>query len=232
MAKAEEKKVVEEKPIETTEEEKGFDYQHSASFKVSDKFKAKFNTKTAGGGETMSADGLVALAHVKGMWKCETKIIQFPNADNGNICICQATVGGYDWDPIEKKIVRVEYSDIGDASPQNCNRMVAPSFIRMASTRALGRALRKYTNIDMLCTEELGEEDVATESMSEMASESMVNQDQLVLMKGIIQQKSIDKATFEDMLIKTFNTNNFQQLTSKQADTMIQILNSYVVPAK
>ncbi len=231
MAKAEEKKVVEEKPVETTEEEKGFDYQHSASFKVSEKFKERFMTKTAGG-PTMSVDGLVALGHVKGIWKLDTEVLQYPCADNGNMCICKSVIGGYDWNPIENKVVKVEYSDIGDASPNNCKGPVAASFIRMAATRATGRALRKYTNIDMLCTEELGEEDVATESMSEIASESMVNQDQLVLMKGIIQQKSIDKATFEDMLIKTFNTNNFQQLTSKQADIMIQILNSYVVPAK
>ncbi len=223
MAQEEEKKVLEE-------DSKGFDYKHKASFKVSDKFKAKFNTKTAGG-ETMSADGLVALAHIKGMWKCETKIIQFPNADNGNMCICQATVGGYDWDPIENKIIKVEYSDIGDASPQNCNRMVAPSFIRMASTRALGRALRKYTNIDMLCTEELGEDDVTTESMDD-ATAKMVEPQQLVAMKGIIQQKGIDKATFENMLIKTFNTNDFQRLTFDQANTMIQILNNYVAPTK
>ena len=223
MAQEEDKKVIEE-------ESKGFDYKHKASFKVSEKFKTKFNTKTAGG-ETMSADGLVALAHIKGMWKCETKIIQFPNADNGNMCICQATVGGYDWDPIENKIIKVEYSDIGDASPQNCNRMVAPSFIRMASTRALGRALRKYTNIDMLCTEELGEDDVATESMDD-ATAKMVEPQQLIAMKGIIQQKGIDKATFENMLIKTFNTNDFQRLTFDQANTMIQILNNYVAPTK
>lgn len=214
------------------EESKGFDYKHKASFKVSDKFKAKFNTKTAGGGETMSADGLVALAHVKGMWKCETKIVQYPSADNGNVCICQATVGGYDWDPIEGQIIKVEYTDIGDASPQNCNRMVAPSFIRMASTRALGRVLRKYTNIDMLCTEELGDDDISTESMEEIASVQMVDQQQLITMKGLIQQKGIDKATFEAMLTKTFNTSDFQRLTFEQANTMIQILNNYVAPSK
>lgn len=224
MAKEDENKAVMEDDF------KGFDYKHKASFKISEKFKAKFNTKTAGG-EAMSADGLIALAHIKGMWKCETKIIQYPSAENNNTCICQATVGGYDWDPIENKLIRVEYSDIGDANPQNCNRMVAPSFIRMASTRALGRALRKYTNIDMLCTEELCDDDVATEFMENVATK-MVEPQQLVAMKGIIQQKGIDKATFESMLIKTFNTNDFQRLTFDQANTMIQILNNYVAPTK
>ncbi len=224
MAIEEEKKVVEE-------ESKGFDYKHKASFKISDKFKQCFSTKTAGG-ETISADGLVALAHVKGIWKLESEIIQFPNESNGNMCICKATVGGYDWDPIEEKIIRVEFTDIGDASPSNCNRMVAPSFIRMASTRAIGRALRKYTNVDMLCTEELGEDDVSTESMSDIVSEPMVDITRLTTMKNIMQQKGIDKQTFESILMKTFNISDFQQLTVKQADTMIQILNNYVAPAK
>ena len=212
------------------EDEMTFDYKHKASFKVSDKFKAKFNTKTAGG-ETMSADGLVALAHVKGMWKCETKIVQYPSAENNNTCICQATVGGYDWDPIENKIIKVEYTDIGDANPTNCNRMVAPSFIRMASTRALGRALRKYTNIDMLCTEELGEDDVSTQSMSAMAMEgARISFDQLNTVKGIVQQKQIQKQVFEEILTKTFNTTDFQSLSLQQGNQLISILNSYIAP--
>jgi N12 class adenine-specific DNA methylase len=102
----------------------------------------------------------------------------------------------------------------------------------MASTRAIGRALRKYTNIDMLCTEELDESDMSIESMSELASEQMIDQNQMVQMKGIITQKNIDKNTFETMLVKTFNVQDFQQLTYSQAETMINILNNYIAPSK
>lgn len=211
------------------EESEGFDYRHTASFKVSNKFKERFMTKSAGG-PTMSVDGLVALGHVKGLWKIDTEVLQYPDTNNGRECICKATVGGYDWDPSEQKIVRVEYTDIGDASPANTNGQVARALIRMAATRAIGRALRKYTNIDMVCTEELGEDDVATESMEELASMRMVEPTQLVTMKGLIQQKNVSKEVFEDMLMKTFNTNNFQALTFEQANTMIQILNNYVAP--
>lgn len=213
------------------EESKGFDYRHAASFKVSDKFKDRFMTRSAGG-PTMSVDGLVALGHVKGLWKIDVEILQYPNTDNGRECVCKAIVGGYGWDPIEEKVIRVEFTDIGDASPVNTNGQVAKALIRMASTRAIGRALRKYTNIDMVCTEELGEDDISTESMEEIASVQMVDQQQLIAMKGLIQQKGIDKATFEGMLTKTFNTNDFQRLTFEQANTMIQILNNYVAPSK
>ena len=215
------------KNLETKEKEEEFDYKHKASFKVSEKFKQTFNTKVAGGRETISADGLVALAHIKGIWKMETEILQYPNAENGNVCICKAIVGGYDWDPTENKIVKVEYSDIGDASPMNCNKNVAPHFIRMASTRATGRALRKYTNLDMLCTEELGDDDVSTQSGLGMINEN-ITMDQLMNIKNITMQKKIDQATFMDILKKTFNTEDFQSLTVQQGNQFIEILTNYV----
>ena len=212
------------------EEEKGFDYKHAGSFKVSEKFKERFMTRSAGG-PTMSVDGLVALGHVKGIWKIDVDILQYPNTENGRECVCKAIVGGYAWDPAEEKIVRVTFTDIGDASPANTNGQIAKALIRMASTRAIGRALRKYTNIDMVCTEELSDDDIATESMEELSSTKFIDQQQLIAMKGIIQQKGIDKATFENMLTKTFNTNDFQSLTFEQANTMLQILNNYIPPS-
>ena len=220
------------KPEEVKEETKEakkerFNYENSLSFKVSDKFKERFNTKTAGNQETMSSDGLIALAHIKGMWKCESKIIQFPNASNNNVCICEAFVGGYDWDPIENKVIRVEYTDIGDASPANCNKMVAPSFIRMASTRAIGRALRKYLNIDMLCTEELSEEDINTDTVHDMMSER-ISQDQLTKIKSIVVQKNINEQIFNEIMSKTFGTTDFQMLNMAQGNQLITILSNYI----
>ena len=220
------------KEVATEEKQTGFDYKNKASFKLSNKFKQYFSTKTAGGGETLSADGLVALAHIKGIWKLETDIIQFPNAENNNVCICKATVGGYDWDPIEEKVIKVEYTDIGDACPSNCNRMVAPSFIRMASTRAIGRALRKYTNMDMLCTEELNDEDINTESMISMASDTRITFEQLNAIKGVVTQKSISTEVFGDIMQKTFNTVDFQSLSVKQGAQLLEILNNYIAPNK
>ena len=216
-----------EKVEEKEEKSTGFDYENKASFKLSNKFKEKFYTKTAGG-PTLSADGLVALGHIKGMWKCDVEILQYPSAENNNTCICKAVVGGYDWDPIEKKVIRVEYSDIGDANPSNCNRMVGPAFIRMASTRALGRALRKYTNVDMLCTEELSDDDIATTSMMELASQSRVTQEQLLTIKGIVSNKGINQGQFVDILKKTFFIDDFQALNIAQANQLIEILNNYI----
>lgn len=220
-----------------------FDYKNKAYFKLSDQFKHTFNTKVAGGGETINADGLIALAHIKGMWKLDVNITQYPCADNNNVCICKATVGGYDYDPITKEIIKVEYSDIGDASPANCSRNVAPHFIRMASTRAIGRALRKYTNLDMVCTEELNDDSIMTGSM--IADMSMggnggfttgasnvqpqnASIDQLNKLKELFKQKNITPEQAMEMLTKTFGTNDFTHLSAIQAEQFIQMLNDYV----
>jgi hypothetical protein len=49
------------------------------------------------------------------------------------------------------------FTDIGDASPQSCNSKVVKHLLRIASTRAIARALRSFTNIGMTCLEELAD---------------------------------------------------------------------------
>jgi predicted nucleic acid-binding Zn finger protein len=92
--------------------------------------------------------GLLDLAHQKSLLKMEVEAIQYPNESNQFTAICSATAhtsyGGI-------------FSDIGDASPNNCNFKVAKHLLRMASTRAKARALRDLTNIGMTCLEELGD---------------------------------------------------------------------------
>ena len=85
--------------------------------------------------------GVLDLATQKGLLKLEVELLQYPSKENGNEAICRAVAVG--------KSGQV-FSDIGDANPSNCHSMIAKHLIRMASTRAKGRALPKDANINSL----------------------------------------------------------------------------------
>lgn len=91
--------------------------------------------------------GLLDLATQKGLMELEVELLQFPNKENGNEAICRAVA-------VSKN--GHSFSDIGDANKNNCAPMIAKHLIRMASTRAKGRALRDMCNIGMTCLEEIG----------------------------------------------------------------------------
>jgi len=92
--------------------------------------------------------GLLDLGHQKGISQIEVDPIQLPTADNGNFAVCKATV-------VSK--TGESFVDIGDCHPGNCSSKVSKHLLRMASTRAIARALRSFTNIGMTCMEELAD---------------------------------------------------------------------------
>lgn len=202
--------------------DKSYNYKDKGSVKLSDEFKQKFMVNIKGK-EAIKLEGLTVLAHEKGMWKLETTVIQYPLQENGFTCICQTTVGGYDWDPITDKIREVVYTDIGDANTNNCTKMVAASFIRMASTRSQARALRKYTNIDMVCTSEM-------DSVTEEPPEPIISTEQLTEIKNCIKTKGLTPDSFGNMLFKMFGHQNYMQLTQSQGNALINALTNYVPP--
>lgn len=201
-----------------------FDYKDKSAPKLNEEFKKKFSSNIKGK-DAIKIEGLTAVAHEKGMWKFETDIIQFPSDQNGWTAICKTVIGGYDWDPIEEKIIRVEYSDIGDANVNNCGKMVAASYIRMASTRSQARALRKYTNIDMVCTSELS--DVVDE-----APEPIISMEQLTSIKQIVDSKHINKDMFASILMGLFNHTQYTALTESQGNILLTTLKDYMPPTQ
>ena len=93
--------------------------------------------------------GLLEEAHSRGLRSIETELLQVPSSENGEVAIVRA-------------VVRMEdgkFAGIGDASPQNVGRMIAPHLIRMAETRAKARALRDAINVGVTAFEELGGEE-------------------------------------------------------------------------
>ncbi|WP_051327182.1 hypothetical protein [Desulfatibacillum aliphaticivorans] len=102
------------------------------------------------GKEFVKYPGLLDLAHQKGIAQIEVEPLQFPTDANGMFAICKAVVIAKNGD---------SFSDIGDANPNNVNSRIARHLLRMASTRAIARALRSFTNIGMTCLEELADFD-------------------------------------------------------------------------
>ena len=100
------------------------------------------------GKEFVTYQGLLDLAHQKGLSRIEVEIVQFPNMDNEHLVIARAVAETNDGGL---------FSDYGDASPANCNGRVARHLIRMASTRAKARVLRDLTNVGMTALEELAD---------------------------------------------------------------------------
>ena len=103
---------------------------------------------TLEGKDFVTYPGLLDLGHQKGILKIEVDPVQIPTKENDNMAVCKAIViskGGEC------------FVDVGDANPSNCNSRVSKHLLRMASTRAISRALRSMTNIGMTCLEELAD---------------------------------------------------------------------------
>ncbi len=99
--------------------------------------------------------GLLDEAHARGLKGIDTELLQVPDDANGNMAVIKATV--------EMEDGRL-FSGIGDASPNNVGKAIAPHIIRMAETRAKARALRDAVNVGATALEELSDGDDAPQA--------------------------------------------------------------------
>ena len=138
--------------------------------------------------------GLLEEAHAKGLESIETELLQIPGSENGEVAIARA-------------VVRTEggkFTGIGDASPQNVGRMIAPHIIRMAETRAKARALRDAINVGVASIEELGEDEGAYGAQERPRAVSDVNADkpatgkQIGALLGLAEKQGMSREQLEE----------------------------------
>lgn len=194
-----------------------FNYKDKSAPKLTDDFKKKFVVNIGkGGAEAIKVDGLILLGHEKGIKSMKTKIIQYPSQENQWTCIASTTVVGYDYNPVTQKVEEVEYEDFADANANNCSSMTKASYIRMASTRSIGRVLRKYTNIDMVCSDEIAN---AVDNY-----EPPIEMDELIKIRNLVSSKKISQEEFGKIMLTKFGHTNYQGLTQHQGLELIKLL--------
>jgi hypothetical protein len=96
--------------------------------------------------------GLLFIAHQTGLISVESTPVH-EDYEKGRFCF-RATVKGTK--QVNGESVIVTFTDEGDASLKNTTKMIHSHVRRMASTRAIVRALRLYTGVGMTSFEELG----------------------------------------------------------------------------
>lgn len=101
--------------------------------------------------------GVLHEAHEKGLIAIHVELIQVPTEANRHTAIAKAIVRMTPNTPDGPERI---FEDLGDANPQNCpGKQVALHLIRMASTRAKGRALRDAIDCAHVLAEELGDDE-------------------------------------------------------------------------
>jgi len=106
------------------------------------------------GKEYSTFEDVLKESHKRGLLSISTEMVQNPfergqEKPDGR-CIMKATV------EIKEGDEACTYQAYGDATPSNVNKMILPHILRMAETRAIGRALRFAIGAKTLI-EELGE---------------------------------------------------------------------------
>lgn len=128
------------------------------------------------GKEHVLYGGLLAEAHERGIEAIETQLVQIPAEENGHTAIARAVVRMKDGS---------SFAEYGDANPRNVNARIATALIRMALTRAKGRALRDAVNVGVAMFEELpGDEEHAAQPGQARAREAVAKGERPLVTKA------------------------------------------------
>lgn len=174
------------------------------------------------GKDFVTYEGLLQLAHQKGLTSIKTEIVQLPTNENNSQCIVKAIVQGKD---------NEHFEGYGDADKGNVSRMIAKHIIRMAETRAKARALRDFTNIGMTAVDELGgeEESVSnkstqTDDRKVLKNKSYASDKQLNFMYKLVKDKKYGNDKIAKYIKTAYNKDSSKELTRSEASEMIKML--------
>lgn len=180
-------------------------------------FREKY-VEVVDGRDFISYEGLRELAH-KYIQESRVELVAAPDKDNP-YAVVKVTIhdsNGRTWDAL------------GDASPETCVPELAPHYLRLAETRAKGRAMRDMLNLDMLMLEEVFPKQsnvVKTESFA-VVQGAPLTQEQVHRIEQIMQTRNISKEDALKELQRVLNKSSLRDLTAAEADIYIEELLRY-----
>lgn len=178
------------------------------------------------GKDFVTYEGLLDLAHQKGLQGIKTEIVQFPTTENNNQCIFKAIA----------YTEKGQFEGYGDADNSNVNSMIKRHLIRMAETRAKARALRDLTNVGMTAVEEMGGDEEhkqsykqqgqakTSEDLQAIKDNSLASEKQLQHIYSLAKKKNYTAESMSSFIKNSFNKNKSEELTSKEASELIKML--------
>lgn len=176
------------------------------SRELTPEFRKEFVMKIGGskGKEAVLYNGLLALAHEDPRFgHIEAYVTQYPSAENKFTCYARAEIFNKDG-----KRVGMEEAD---ASVNNCGKMTAASFPRMALTRAKGRAFRDFLNVGMVTTDELAVYEPERASVEEIGQ-----------IKRLGKKLKFSREKIEDKVYDETGAESLNELTSAEAGQVIE----------
>jgi hypothetical protein len=180
---------------------------------LSDEFKKRY-VKNLKGKEHVEYNGLLFLAHQEEEFGgIRAYITQYPCAENKFTTFARAE--------IRNKAGEILGMEEADANLLNCNKMVGVHAPRMALTRAKGRALRDFLNIDMVTKEEL----LLYEP--DMAQPRTIGKIKRVCKDGLVSNNRMYQ-----WLEKKTGQEEFNELTEDQAQEFLDYVTDKVEQAK
>jgi hypothetical protein len=208
---------------------------------LSDEFRQKYVVDVQGK-DFVLFDGLMALAHAEGpntpIRGIRTTILQMPtppkvrnieeerdeiDPNTGKVRTLKYITSDYEsYGEFEMTcVVQAEVTDkngnvwtgIGDASPNSVSKRLTPALIRMAETRAIGRALRMMLGVGTM-----------VEELENPYAVPMITDIQADKIKYLMKTKGLSKEFVGDLAFRYFNVRNAVSLTESQAEELIRML--------
>jgi hypothetical protein len=175
---------------------------------------------TIEGQDFVKYGGLITLAKESKLLKgIRSQLIQAPTPENGNLAIvaaCAVDAEGNEW------------WALGDADDKNCNRKVAAAKVRIADTRAKGRALRDLLGIDMVMYEELTPD---VSAAAQAAGQAKITAAQANRITELMRLKNLTREQGLAIYQRLTGKGTLLEATVAEADALIAELEQLPYPA-